>query len=164
MNYFFCIFSVIFMSPVATLAETATYAIHILSCQNSYINLSKMYFCQTTEIIPPAPIISSITKDFFIFMSRTTTNNNCRVLLVVNERLARRQWMTLLLMMTLIIGTRNYYVGSGTPVGNYAISCIATIACTAHNHYKWTEFLFQSVMLCLLVIKCSDSGSGWQVL
>ena len=59
-------------------------------------------------------------------MWRTTTNNNCRVLLVVNERLARRQWMTLLLMMTLIIGTRNYYVGSGTPVGNYAISYKAT--------------------------------------
>ena len=59
-------------------------------------------------------------------MCRTTTINNCRVLLVVNERLARRQWMTLLLMMTLIIGTRNYYVGSGTPVGNYAISYKAT--------------------------------------
>ena len=56
--------------------------------------------------------------------------------------------MTLLLMMTLIIGTRNYYDGSGTPVGNYAISYIA-IACVAHNDYKWprTEFLFQSVMV-----------------
>ena len=44
-------YSVIFMYPVATLAETATYAIHILSCQKCTFARPRILFSRPHHII-----------------------------------------------------------------------------------------------------------------
>ena len=81
--------------------------IHISSCQNCT-------FARPGRWILPPPSYHLLLEISHFHDQDIEPSNNCRVWAVVNERLARRQWMTLLLMMTLIIGTRNYYVGSGT--------------------------------------------------